>query len=223
MVHFNERVLKLDADPEALWLSEGLAQMAEELVARAYETSGDAATAARYREGNRARAFRYLQQPFSASLLVATGQGSLIERGAGWLFVLYLWDKSGGSSLLGRLTKTTRTGVSNVTSVFGGSWDDLFADWSAALFLDDRGPVAYPFEYPTINLRGFWGAGSYPLVPEAVGASDFSRSTLLWSSSSTHYLLTPPTLGSLAVRLGGESGGNAPAEAALRLPIVRLN
>jgi hypothetical protein len=225
MVHFNERILVRDAEAtEALWLSEGLAQMAEELVARAFESAGDGANATRFRDGNRVRAGRYLADPSAVSLIVATGQGSLVERGAGWLYVLYLTDKAGGSSVLGQLTRSTRTGIANVTSVLSASWDDLLADWSSALFLDDHGPLDYPFEYPTVNLRTLLGGPgvSYPLVPQAVGASDFSRSGFLWSSSSAHYLLTPPPAGSVALRLGGESGGNAPADAAFRLRIVRL-
>ncbi|HKJ03569.1 MAG TPA: hypothetical protein VJ997_13970, partial [Longimicrobiales bacterium] len=137
MIHFNQRVLKLGADgTEALWLSEGMAQMAEELVARAYLKVGDAPTAEQYRDGNRKRARSYLGDPSAVSLIVSTGQGSLAERGAGWLHVLYLWDRGGGDETLRRLTQTIKTGTANVAAAMGASWPDVFSDWAASLYLD---------------------------------------------------------------------------------------
>jgi hypothetical protein len=224
MIHFNERVLKLGASgTEALWLSEGMAQMAEELVARAFLERGDKATAERYREGNRQRARYYLADPSAVSLIVSTGQGSLEERGAGWLYTLYLWDRGGGAEVLRRLTQSTRTGTANVEAAMGASWSDIFSDWAAALYLDGTGPRPYPFEYPSVDLRALLRAASaYPLAPEVVGSQDFSRTGLLWSSSASHYIVVPPASGSVALRLGGEDGGNAPPDAAIRLRIVRM-
>jgi len=224
MIHFNERVLKLGAEGnEALWLSEGLAQMAEELVARAYLAKGDAVTAEQYREGNRKRARYYLDDPAAVTLIVSTGSGSLEERGAGWLHTLYLWDRGGGDDVLRRLTRTTRTGTANVEQVTGASWPNVFLDWAASLYLDGVGARAYPFEYPTVQLRDLLqGTSGYPLSPEVVGSVDFSRSGTLWSSSVQHYIVVPPASGSVALRLGGEAGGNVPADAAFRLRIVRL-
>jgi hypothetical protein len=226
MVHFNERVLKLGApNTEAVWLSEGLAQMSEELVARAYERKGDPVSTERHREGNRTRARRFLADPGAVSLIVTTGQGSLEERGAGWLHVLYLWDRGGGNDVLGRLTRTTRTGIANVTAVMGEAWPDLVADWESAIYLDGLGPVAFAYEYPHLSLRDLLSApGSpYPLSPEALGGGNFVRDGSLWASSARHYILIPPSGGSLTLRLGGAGGGNAPAAANLRLRIVRLS
>ena len=225
MIHFSERVLKLEAPgTEALWLSEGLAQMAEELVARAYLRRFDVATANQYRAGNRARARLHLPDPAATSLIVATGQGSLPERGAGWLHVLYLWDLGGGDAVLRRLVRTTKTGTANVSDVTGRAWPDLFADWAAALYLDGLGPTPFAFEYPSVQLRDLLrSTGPYPLAPETLGSQDFSRSGSLWSSSAQHYIVVPPTSGSVAIRLGGEGGGNVPSDAALRLRIVRVN
>lgn len=225
MVHFNQRVLKLGAaSTEALWLSEGLAQMSEELVARAYAARGNATAVERHREGNRTRARRFLANPGAVSLIVTTGQGSLEERGAGWLHVLYLWDRGGGNEVLRRLTQTTRTGTDNVTAVMGESWPDLLADWEAALYLDNRGSVTFPFEYPQVSLRDLLTAQSegYPLVPEFLGSADFARAGSLWSSSAHHYIVIPPSDGSVTLRLGGRAGGNASDAEQLRLRVMRL-
>ncbi|MCG6957790.1 MAG: IPT/TIG domain-containing protein [Gemmatimonadetes bacterium] len=226
MVHFNERVLKLKAtNTEALWLSEGLAQMAEELVARAYEARGEPMLVERHREGNRNRARRFLADPGAVSLIVTTGQGSLEERGAGWLHVLYLWDRGGGTDILRRLTQTTRTGIDNVTAVIGESWPDLVADWEAALYADDRVPGSAPYQYPHVSLRDLLSmpGTSYPLVPEVLGGADFTRAGSLWSSSAHHYIVVPPSEGSIVLRLGGEDGGNAPEAEQLRLRVIRLS
>jgi len=222
MVHFNERVLVRKAEStEALWLSEGLAQMAEELVARALEQGGNVAQAEEYRSGNRTRARRYLADPGAASLIVATGQGSLEERGAGWLHALYLWDRGKDQDVLARLTKTTLSGTANVAAVTGMAWKEVFADWSAAVYADGAGH--YPFDYPSVRLRDLLRtAAPYPLAPETLGPGDFSRSGSLWSSSARHYIVVPPASGFLALRLGGEAGGNALADGAFRLRVVPL-
>jgi len=226
MVHFNQRVLKLGAsNVEALWLSEGLAQMSEELVAQAYAALGDSAGVARHREGNRTRARDFLSDPSAVSLIVTTGKGSLAERGAGWLHVLYLWDRGGGNDILRRLTQTTLTGTANVTAVMGVPWLDLISDWESALYLDDLGPNAFPYEYPHVNLRDLLkvdGTG-YPLDPETLGGTDFTRAGSLRSSSAHQYVVVPPSGGSLTLRLGGGAGGDAPDAAKLRLRIVRLS
>jgi hypothetical protein len=223
MVHFNERILKRGAGgSEALWLSEGLAQMAEELVAQAQEMTGLTAAAEEFRSDNRTRARRYLADPSAVSLVVAAGQGSLEERGAGWLYALYLWNTAGGDEVLGRLTRTTLTGVANVEAATGRPWARLFADWSAALYADGP-PERYPFGYATLRLRSLLQEPfPYPLIPESLGSSDFLRSGSLWSSSARHYIVIPPAGGFTALRLGGAAGGNAPAEAALRLRVVPL-
>lgn len=226
MVHFNERVLKLGApSTEALWLSEGLAQMSEELVARAYEMRGEPSLVERHREGNRTRARRFLADPGAVSLIVTTGEGSLEERGAGWLHVLYLWDRGGGTDVLRRLTQTTRTGIDNVTAVMGESWPDLLADWEAALYADDLVPGSAPYQYPHVSLRDLLSVPttSYPLVPEALGGADFIRTGSLWSSSAHHYIVEPPAAGSIILRLGGSGGGNAPETEQLRLRVIRLS
>jgi hypothetical protein len=105
----------------------------------------------------------------------------------------------------------------------GASWPDVFSDWAASLYLDGAGSQAYPFEYPTVQLRDLLrSAGGYPLSPPAMGSADFSQTGVLWSSSMQHYIVVPPTSGSVVLRLGGEAGGNMPADAIIRLRIVRL-
>jgi len=226
MIHFNERVLVRGASStEAVWLSEGLAQMSEELVARAYYGLGEAATGDRYRSNNLLRARRYLSSTSTVSLIIDVGQGTLEERGAGWLYTLYLWDRVDGNETLRSLTQTTRTGAANVEAVTGRSWRVEFADWAAALYLDDLGTGPYAPEYPTVDLRGLLSpsVGSYPLDPETVGSGDFTRSGFLPSASPRHYILVPPVGGRVVLRVAGEGGAAAPPDSGLHLRVVRLH
>jgi hypothetical protein len=222
MVHFNERVLvRGAAGQEALWLSEGLAQMAEELVARAFDAASDAQGAQLFRAGAVLRARRYLAGPDTVSLVVTTGQGSLPERGAGFLSLLYLEDQQ-GTELLGDLTRTTRTGVPNVEFEAGIDWPDVLADWWSATYLDGPGPESGPLTYPTIDLRAYLGS-PFPLQPVPIGPGDASPSGSLWSSSVRYYFVSPPFGGTASVRLGGDSGGPSAAQAALRLRLIRIS
>jgi hypothetical protein len=222
MVHFNERVLvRGAAGQEALWLSEGLAQMAEELVARAYDAVFDGESASLFRAGAVQRARRYLVGPDTVSVVVTSGQGSLPERGAGFLSLLYLEDQL-GTGLLGDLTRTTRTGVANVELETGMSWPDVLADWWSATYLDGPGPEAGPLTYPSIDLRDYLG-GSFPLQPEPIGPGDVSDSGSLWSSSVRYYIVSPPIGGTVSVRLGGDAGGPSAVQAALRLRLIRIS
>ena len=221
MVHFNERILVRDAtSQEALWLSEALAQMAEEMVYRDYVAIGDTAGQTMFRTGTRQRARLYLQRPDTVSVIVTTGQGSLPERGAGFLNLLYVEDQLEGD-VLARLTQTTRTGVANVESVTGAAWPDLLADWWSATFMDEAVPGTGPLQYPDIDLKGF--LAPWPLSTTGVGPGGTISGGSLWSSSVAYYLVGPGATGTTALRLGGDRGGASPSHAVLRLRIVRVS
>jgi hypothetical protein len=221
MVHFNERILVRDADSqEALWLSEALAQMAEEMVYRDYVALGDTASQTIFRTGTRQRARLYLQRPDTVSVIVTTGQGSLPERGAGFLNLLYVEDQLEGD-VLARLTQTNLTGVANVEAATGFEWPELLANWWSAVFMDQAASVEGPLQYPDIDLRGF--LAPWPLSTNGVGPSGTIVGGFLWSSSVEYYVVGPGSLGTLSLRLGGERGGPATPQAGLRLRIVRVS
>ncbi|MFQ5536057.1 MAG: IPT/TIG domain-containing protein [Gemmatimonadota bacterium] len=227
MVHFNQRVLIGGAETtEALWLSEGMAQMAEYLVGEVYAASRDSARADLFEAGNRGRARRYLQGTDTVSLIVVTGQGSLAERGAGWLFTLYLWDRF-RDGILGRLTRSTLSGVDNVTTQAGTAWDDLLLDWWSALYVEGLGSRvadSFSFSYPRVDLGTFLSTPtvSYPLRPPVLGGADFSLSRTLWSSSAALFAFAPGEGAAAIVRFAGEAGGAPPPESALRLRLLRI-
>ena len=145
MIHHNERIIERGAaNSEAVWLSEGLAHLAEDLVGEELRRRGRVAEADEYQSGNRRRASLFLTASSEVSLIFAVGQGSLAERGAAWLFVEYLRGQFGTDGVLGLLTGTTATGTVNVEAVMGRAWPDLFSDWSAALELERQVSVRGP-------------------------------------------------------------------------------
>ncbi len=229
MIHFNERVLKRGAErTDALWLSEALAHTAEDVVAEHFMAQGDPASAQLFGGENYGRAGLYLERPSSWSLIVSAGLASLEERGAGWLFVRYLEERFGGTSVLRALTQTTLTGTENVTAAAGSSWPSLLADWGAAVGVEGqpaerRAMVRPELQYPVLDLVEAIRTVrvTFPLVPLSRGGADFVSSDRLWSSSSAYFLIQPAAAGLGLAILG--SGGLPPSEeAAFQLKIVRL-
>lgn len=220
MIHFNQRALRTDGSQDALWMQEGLAQMAEELVARAYDERAAPNEAELFRDGNRRRARIHLERPDTVSLVISSGRGNLAERGAGFLFLLHLHQHE-GADLLRRLTRSTRTGVDNVVAETGRGWADLVADWTAALYLDETAFGTGRASYPGFDLPGFLGSPS-PLRPLPINPGDFLFASELASSSMRYILLTPPSDGTLTLGFGGSGGGPHGEAAAAALRIVRL-
>lgn len=219
MVHYNQRVLLRDGSQDALWMLEGLAQMAEELVARAYEEEAPL-EAELFRDGNRRRARLFLERPDTVSLVVSSGRGTLGERGAGLLFLLYLHQQH-GDDLLGRLTRSTRTGVANVEAEVGADWSAVLPDWATAMFLDGSAAESDRFSYPGFDLWAFL-EDPPPFRVQPHGGSDFERSGSLPSSSLRYFILRPPDGGSLSITIGGAGGGSHGPGAAFGLRIVRI-
>mgnify|MGYP001947964145 CR=1 FL=1 len=231
MVAFNQRVLLRNAKSEALWLSEGLAHMAEDLVANVLASRGDGVAAANFRSSNLQRARRFLTNTEETSLLTNQAPGTLAERGAGWLFVKYVADHYGGDGLLRRLTQTVRTGVENVSAETGVEWDSLFSDWSIALWADDapelsRVTVEPRFTFPTINLRTDLALyGAFPLVPPRLAYQDFEVKGGLAAGAASHFTVRVPltaTARPLTLGLVGTGGMPFPAERRPQLTVFRI-
>ena len=230
MIHHNERIIQREAPTrEAIWLSEGLAHMAEELVGEELRRRGRVAEADEHQAGNRNRASFFLTEPSDVSLVIASGQGSLAERGAAWLFVEYLRRQAGNDTVLRLLTGTTETGTVNVESVTGRDWEDLFSDWSAALELERqvylRGPLPvrdellFP-EFDLVEALGL-GGGGFPSTPTVHARGDFSEQGRLWSASGAYFLIETGE-GGVAVSPSGLNGGPVSGNSGLRLMLVRV-
>jgi hypothetical protein len=88
MIHHNERIIQRGtANREALWRSEGLAHIAEDLVGEELRRRERVAEAGDYQSGNRRRASLFLTEPSEVSLIIGAGQGraawrSVVPRGS---------------------------------------------------------------------------------------------------------------------------------------------
>jgi hypothetical protein len=142
MIMFNYRVLTygggfLATYLEELWLEEGLAHMAEYFNGHFTDNIG--------------RANKFLVDPGDVSLVY--GEDGLSKRGAAFLFLRYLGDRY-GDGIFKELVQSKRSGIENIENVIGEDFIELFADWSAALYLSGRDiPNDSRFEYSSIDLE----------------------------------------------------------------------
>jgi hypothetical protein len=226
MIHFNQRILLGGATTQdALWLSEALAQMAEDLVGSAFALVSRLDKTYQYQVGNWGRARRFLLNPSQNSVLASLPPGTLAERGAGWLLLKKLHGHDREDQLLRRITASTSTGITNLTTAVGRSWESLLADWSGSLYLDGMGvPVRPELQVPGIDLRQVLSGfdGTYPLKPPTLGASSFVHEGFLWSSAPDFLIITPPASGGLAVGATGPEGQPPEQAMRLRLLVVRI-
>ncbi len=122
---------------EDLWINEGLAHIAENL-------NG-------FYPSNIGRANLFLADPGDATLIY--GGDELEERGASFLFLRHLGDRF-GTIVFRNLVQSKKAGTANVEAATGAYFNELFADWAAACYLDDRGITSDPrFNYSSLNLQ----------------------------------------------------------------------
>ncbi len=213
---------------DALWLSEGLAHMAEEVVAAAYAARSDNATAQTFRVQNYLRARLFLSDSTSESLIADELPGGLEVRGGAWLLVMYLAGQQ-GNGILRTLTQSTQSSAQNVANASGRPWNVLLSDWAVALWASGAPELQgvtlkKEHTFPNISLRSVLTSGSnYSLQPLRVGFSDFAFKGTLRASSQRHVLLQG-NAGSLPVSVGfsGQRGGAFAANAKPQLTILRV-
>jgi hypothetical protein len=226
MINFGQR----NKTTDALWLSEGLAHHAEDVVADAFEARGESATATTFRAQNTLRASRYLRATGSFSLISEDDESSLEMRGAAWLFVKYL-EGQYGNTILQQLTRSTQSSVSNVTTRAGKSWSTLLSDWSIALWADNAPELAgvtlrKELTFPNVNLRARLAVldGSYPLRPNVYGFEDFVASSTLVASSQSYVIVRPNSATTqLNLTLTGTRGGPFAGNAVPQMTALRIN
>ena len=142
MILFNYRVLIYGEGysgdyMEDLWINEGLAHIAEDL--NGFDAS------------NIGRANLFLVNPGDATLIYRGDE--LEERGASFLFLRHVGDRY-GEIVFRNLVQSKKAGVANVEAATGAYFNELFADWAAACYLDDRGITSDPrFNYSSLNLQ----------------------------------------------------------------------
>ncbi len=128
-ISYNQHVFVSGSAPEETWLNEGLSHLMEDVMGHNVE--------------NPSRYALYLSSP-STYGVVTQSSPNLMERGASYLFLRYLYEQaSNGNSFLKALEGSAR-GISNVEAAFNGpsgfeTFEDFMKYWTAALLMTDRG------------------------------------------------------------------------------------
>jgi hypothetical protein len=247
MISFNQHVLVRSGPSEATWLNEALSHLAEELAGKLIpnsECAGFTSCRSQYASGNIFNGWDFLEDT-EATFLVVSGSsnGTLEERGAGWLFVRWLVDQFGtdslGSNVTRGLVQTSQTGAQAVSTVAGTEFPILVGEWMLATYVDDLAgfsPVSPRLTYTTWGLRKVFqdncctpGAAfprAFPTTPVSITSSGFPflRSGTLRGGSGRHFSVTVGA-GSQGVDLLLSRESNGPAiDPALtaRLAVVRV-
>jgi len=200
----------LNSPDEELWLNEGLSHLAENLCG--------------YDDQNTARVKRYLHSQVHAGTSLVQGPATLAERGAAYLFCRYLADRWPGDAFTRSLIGGPAAGPTNVAQATGEGFNQLFKDWAAAIYLDDRdldgdnqpddlGPA---YRFTSHNLRTdfpYPDGEAEPLSVPTLYAHAPSWSSAL-APSAMEYLHVavaagqqPPAGGILRLELSGPSDG----------------
>ena len=213
-----------------LWLSEGLAHMAEELVGRAFHDQGELLHAADFLNPNYTRARAYLGSVSFTSLVDQESPGTLELRGGAWLFVEYLYQQYGREELLDRLTASSALGADNVEEQTGRDWEDVFAEFAVALWASGApelgiNTVDQRLTFGTYPLRAIVAPISgYPLPQRSFQFADITLSGSLPPASAEYFLFRPPPGGSapFTLSLSGRWGADF-VIGTPRLAVLRVN
>lgn len=227
---------------EDVWLDEGLAHTAEELLyfrlagftSRQNLTRQQVApNAARaeiftsYAAQNFARWTSFLRAPESQSPYAPND--SLATRGASWHFLRYAAARQGTdeAAFYRRLVNGPQAGIANLTSAIpGGALGPWLRDWSVAVFADDLATgLLDEYRVPAWDFRSILPAltiggqalGAYPLATRTLPSNLERRVTIAGGGSSYLRFTVPNTRRAL---LSVSFNGQAPP-ANVQLAIVR--
>ena len=207
LINASRRVYIIEAaqELEDIWLDEGLAHAAEELIFYARTgLSPRANTDAAGLRGtpgyldlfttdaldNFRNLSRFLASPSTNSPYAENGR--LETRGAMWSFLRFATDHRGGeeSETWQALVNTGPIGQENLRAVFGADVPRLFRDWSTSLLVDDLAGADARFQQRSWNFPSVYGVvdetSPYPL--RTVRMADGVISTVRVTAGGSAYL-----------------------------------
>lgn len=222
---------------ERVWLDEGLAHMAEELVF--YRSAGLSprsnlgiddilATPARqtatntFLVSNLFRLKEHMTSPAASS--THRPEDDLPRRGAAWYFLRYLADRRGGneSSTWNALVNSSTRGWTNVQGVIGESPAPWLNDWAVSLYADDAIPgVPARFRTSSWNMRSVYSSptfGGLPLSTHVFAPASSSVQRTLVAGGTLYGRFAVPAGGAASVTTLANAG---PPTSALRLTLIR--
>jgi hypothetical protein len=208
------------AYPEVVWLDEGLAHSAEELVFHrastlgvgqnilAHMISGSPAVQAayvRFQSENVERLRRFLVDP-NSDWAFRAGAPDLAARGAVTWFLRYSIDRLGGDqpSAWRSLVAGPETGMVNLERVLQADPVQWMRDWTVALYADDVVHYTSPRHQVTSwSLRSMITnvepASTWPLIPFSLPSTGKSVSLLAGGAAYFRFGVAPSGVGRLQV------------------------
>ena len=249
LINFSEHVVVRNGDQEEGWLDEGESLVAEELGARYYEAKYPPPTgrsnplqlfpdsAEGYISGDLVTSYSYLLRTDTSTLTLHTdADGGLNWRGGDWLLLRYLGDRK-GNQFFAALDQSAITGIANIQAAAGASFDELFGDFSVALYTDSvpgvaRSQIPSQYRFSSRNLRQLFAAyyrvagGSsdvpfpFPVQPRSLPATGTLAGTIL--PGTMGFFSVAGTGGSLTITFATPSGTALPANLHAQLSIFRL-
>ena len=237
MISWNQHVIVRGGNSEDTWLNEGMSHIAEELGSRYYEQkypapSGRANPAQLFPDssqgfisGDLYNSYTYLQAPGASSVTIFANSGSLQERGAAWIFLRWLGDLK-DSTIYGKLDQTALTGITNVETQAGESFQSLFGDFAMAVYSDSlpgmpRASAPARDRFVSRNLRQIYArlnsvdAATYPLpfpvTLPALPVGSTASSSMLVGTMHFWKLTMPSSGGAMRLHFTSSSGGSFPS------------
>jgi hypothetical protein len=241
MISYNHHVLVRDGDPEVLWLNEALSHYAEELGGESFLAEGDTSRFRAFLLGNLFNAKDYLTAPENYFLFPSEGIGTLVERGAGWLYLRYRIDQyAADTTLTARnaftraLGATANTGSANIVARTGTTIDTSATRWALANWVDDLPGLTPPpeLQYAFWDLRYWYGKlhnenmaqfpTAFPLAPPMAPGNVTQAAGVLRSGSPVYRRATSaPGAPSFTLRFGTERLTLFATSLRVRVSIVR--
>lgn len=226
---------------EEVWLDEGLAHTAEELLyfrlagftsrqnltlQQVAPNTARAEIFSAYAAQNFARLASFLRAPESQSPYAPND--SLATRGASWHFLRYAAARQGTdeAAFYRRLVNGPQVGIANLTTAIPGELAHWLRDWAVAIAADDLATgLAAEYRVPAWNFRNILPAltiggqtlGAYPLATRTLPSNSERRVTIAGGGSSYLRFTVPNTRRAL---LSVSFNGQAPP-ANVQLAIVR--
>ena len=228
MISFGQHAILRNGNEEDPWLNEGLSHIAEELGSRYYEnrfppptgrTDPDQAfpdSSQGFISGDLYNSYHYLLNTASTDSSDKAsvsnwgdGDGTLVQRGAAWLFLRWLGDQQ-DSTVYGRLDQTDKTGIPNVEAASGEPFPTLFGEFSLALYTDSlpgipRSSIPPELRFTSRNLRALYGkqhernpsnfSATFPIEALTL-TSGTARSEAMHPGTMDFFVLTAPSSGS---------------------------
>jgi hypothetical protein len=191
---------------------------------RAQEVQGSVRTFNAYRtymDQNIRRYEQFLENPENESPYdsAATDANDLPTRGAGWAFLRYAADRSGGSEaqLWRALIDGSTTGFANLQRALGTDPRPWVRDWTVSVFTDDVVPGVDPrFTQPSWRFRTFFN--EFPLLTRRMtGPGTVQASLKSGSGAFVRFGVLPASVATVS----GRTSAAQPLPSSVFLTIVR--